>query len=167
MSQKNTGGGLFKTVWDERQQQAYAQINSKAFNLAWILLLLSFLAQVIAFPREPGRWLGEMILFILLNIFILMAYIRAGLWTKNRQQPGIRQNLLASLLAAVVLAIVSLVRMAVTGQLADNPWPGIRFVLFQSAGIFVVAFGLLTLISRIHQKKQKQAEEAMNEEENR
>lgn len=74
--------GIFPTVWDERQQQAYQRVSSTALNIAWVLLLAAFLLQVILYPREPLRWVAEMAIFAILTVFIGFSYHRVGLWTK-------------------------------------------------------------------------------------
>ncbi len=164
------GSGPSKSVWDERQQQSYHTINSRAFNLAWTLLLLSFLVQVVLFPGEPGRWLVEMGLFMVLSIYMGAAYFRAGLWTMRSQQPSLRQSLLASVVAALLITAFSLIRMAVSGQWeglqqADNAWSIISYLLLQAIIVFAAALILLSLISHYHRKKQREADAALDTDE--
>lgn len=166
---KKQPGGLFRSVWDERQKQCYHRINSRALNLTWGLLVASFLAQAALFPGEPARWLAEMGLCILLSVYLLAAYLRAGLWTMKSQQPSLRQNLLASLSAALILTALSLVRMAAAGkweafQQADRAWPTIRYLLLQGVFVFAAAFGILALLSRYYRRKQRENEEQMDRE---
>lgn len=168
-NQDKKTGGLFHSVWDERQKQCYHQINSRALNLTWALLLASFLAQAVLFPGEPARWLAEMGLCILLSVYLMAAYLRAGLWTMKRQQPSLRQNLLASLTAALLITALSLVRMAAGGRWeafrqADKAWPAIRYLLLQGVLAFSAAFCILTLLSRYYRRKQRENEEQMDRE---
>ncbi len=155
-----TTKGLGNSVWDERQRQAYQRVNSRAYNLAWGLLIVAFLVQVILFPTQPERWLVEMGLFLLINLYTLTAYLREGLWTSQRQQPSARQNLLASLAAGVLVPAVDLIMMALSDKAFT--WPAIRFLLLLGLAVFVLAYGALALLGHYHRKKQREAEQALD-----
>lgn len=171
---KNKNGkpaGLFGSVWDERQQQAYHRINSKAMNLIWCLLLAAILVQVALFPTEPLRFMVEIGLFLLVNLYLLVAYLRAGLWTKNRQQPSLWQNLAASLLAAGVITLFGFVRIRGSGdvhtiRLLGLPLSVSLYLLLQAALVFVIAFLALSWLSAVQRKRQQAVEAQLDQEEN-
>lgn len=148
------------TVWDERQQQNYLRVNSRACNMLWLVLLASAVVQVIVYPREPARWLVEMAVFVLLNMYLSAAYLRAGLWTKARQQPDLRQALLAAGAAAALITALTLVRMLISGRMGS-----VWFLLIQALIVSLAAFALVMLAGRLYRKKQQKIESALDEEE--
>lgn len=161
--------GLFAKAWDERQQQDYRRINSGAYNILWGLLLLAILAQVLLFPREPLRWLPEMGIFLLINLYTGIRYYRAGLWSATGQ-PSRRQSVLGSLAAALILTLLSLLRMALsTGfgpvRVGRMQLSAPIFLLWQVLLVFVVAYHLLNFVADRHRKRQQAVEQALDEEE--
>lgn len=70
---------LFSTTWDERQQQGYRRINSKAYNTSWFLLLLSIIVLVMLYPDKPLRWAAEIVLFLILTTYGHMLHPRRAL----------------------------------------------------------------------------------------
>ena len=169
MNTTNKRGAFFGSVWDERQQQSYHHINSKAYNMTWFLLLASILLQVLLYPREPARWLVEIGLFLLLNLYTTVAYLRAGLWTKTQQTPGARQNILASFIAALLVTALSLLRMALSGHARTLTILGqhlsFPFLLFiQAVLVFACAVGILSLLAWYHRRKKQQMDASLEED---
>ena len=161
--------GIFPTVWDERQQQAYQRVSSTALNIAWVLLLAAFLLQVILYPREPLRWVAEMAIFAILTVFIGFSYRRVGLWTKASQKPSLRQNVVASVVAALLITIMTLVRAGISGKWTSISILGMSlpvplFLLLQATVVFLLALGLLSLVGRSYRRKQRQVDESLDQD---
>lgn len=163
--------GLLRSNWDERQRQDYQRIHSSAYQILWGLLLLSILAQVLLYPGEPVRWLPEIGLFLLINLYAGARAFRAGLWSMTGP-PSRRQSLLGSLAAALIITLVSLLRMALSGFTGSLVIGGLRlsaplYLLLQALLVFLLALGLISILAARHRRRQQQLEQALDDEEQR
>lgn len=71
---------------DELQQQKADQIGHRGYWLAWWLLLAALLGQSIAGAEMP-QMAGEWVIFMVLNFYGLIEWLRNGIWTISDARP--------------------------------------------------------------------------------
>ena len=149
-----------KNQLDEMQERTMLTIESRGFWLVWSLLLVVLLVEgVLGFTAREmaGTW-G---VFMIGCAYIVVACLRAGLWSRNIKAT-IGANLVGSLIAGVVIGVFTFVKMSAY----DAPLS----ILLVSAGIaaaitFVLALVVLQLCSAAYKKRHEQLENELEKEE--
>ena len=149
-----------KNQLDEMQERTMLTIESRGFWLVWSLLLVVLLVEgVLGFTAREmaGTW-G---VFMIGCAYIVVACLRAGLWSRNIKAT-IGANLVSSLIAGVVIGAFTFIKMSAY----DAPLS----ILLVSAGIaagitFVLALVVLQLCSAAYKKRHEQLENEFEKEE--
>ena len=98
-----------KNNLDERQEQALLRSESKGYWLAYWLLLIVIMAQMVLQPigllDEVPAMLPEWIVFMVLCAYMVVRCRRDNVWDR-RLKPDFKTNLLLSLLAGAVVAVL-------------------------------------------------------------
>ena len=151
-----------KNNLDERQEQILLKIEHIGCWLAFWGLLAAILIQEVLYPGELRAIAGEWIVFMVLCIYILAGCLKNGIWDR-RLKPNFRTNLLASFVAAAVVALIS---VAIGLRRIEDPDPKtIILICVSAAGFtFVACFLLLSAAAAATKRKQKQLEEAPEDE---
>lgn len=110
-----------------------------------------------------------MAIFAILTVYIGFSYHRVGLWTKASQKPSLRQNVVASAVAALLITIMTLVRAGISGKCTSISILGMSlpvplFLLLQATVVFLLALGLLSLVGRSYRRKQRQVDESLDQD---
>lgn len=92
-----------KKKLDEMQTQKLLRIYKNGFWLTWAGLLAAYLVQA-ATTDDFARHSGEWIIFMAINVYVLGAMLKEGIWSE-RLAPTLRNNTLCSMVggAAVLL----------------------------------------------------------------
>ena len=147
---------------DERQEQILLKIEHIGCWLAFWGLLAAILVQEVMYPGELRAIAGEWIVFMVLCIYIMAGCLKNGIWDR-RLKPNFRTNLLASFVAAAVVALIS---VAIGLRKMENPDPkGILLICAIAAGFtFAACLIGLSAAAAATKRKQKQLEEAPEDE---
>ena len=149
-----------KNQLDEMQERTMLTIESRGFWLLWSLLLVVLLGEgLLGFTAREmaGTWA----VFMTGCLYIIVACLRAGLWSRNNKAT-IGANLVGSLIAGVVIGVFTFIKMSAY----DAPLS----ILLVSAGIaagitFVLALVALQLCSAAYKKRHAQLENEFDKEE--
>ena len=150
-----------KNQLDEMQERTMLTIESRGFWLIWSLLLVVLLVEgVLGFTAREmaGTWA----VFMLGCAYIVVACLRAGIWSRNiKATTG--ANLVGSLIAAAVIGVFTFIKMSAH----DAPLSILLVCAGIAAGItFVLALVVLQLCSAAYKKRHEQLENESDKEEN-
>ena len=149
-----------KNQLDEMQEHTMLTIESRGFWLVWSLLLMVLLVEGLldfTMREMAGTWA----VFMISCVYIVVACLRAGLWSRNIKAT-IGANLVGSLISGVVIGVFIFIKMSTY----DAPLP----IMLVSAGIaagitFVLALVVLQLCSAAYKKRHEQLENEFDKEE--
>lgn len=144
-----------KNKLDEMQEQKLLKIERNGMWFAFWGLFLAILIQL-AMDKEFvfRNILGEFIVFICLDIYILIACIKNGIWDR-KLEPNIKNNIIISLLSGVgcggFFFVSSYLKyQKLLGSIATG--------IFMLSIIFILTFTALTLFAGIYKKRVKKIE---------
>ena len=149
-----------KNQLDEMQERTMLTIESRGFWLVWSLLLVVLLGEgLLGFTMREmaGTWA----VFMIGCVYIVVACLRAGLWSRNIKAT-IGANLVGSLISGAVIGVFTFIKMSAY----DAPLS----IMLVSAGIaagitFVLALVVLQLCSAAYKKRHEQLENEFDKEE--
>lgn len=145
-----------KSNLDEMQEQKLMNLEGSACWLAWWALIVVIVAQVYlgGFLEDV---LGEIAVFLILSIYLLIGCLRLGIWDRRREF-STKWNLVYSLLASAATGLLTLVRSLMLygyhGFLASSAVFLIPFVI-----VFALTFGLISLCGVIYRKRKEKLEQ--------
>lgn len=140
-----------KRITDERQEYEIYRIEHVALWTVFWLLVASIPVQLLLF-LEPMMILGECICVLIVSVFILISFVKHGLWG-NYTTPSLKTHLFSGLLTAVIGT--SIVAIFVWGQ--DS---FLFHILLSFGALFLIAFALSYAVGMIVKKR----EEALSDE---
>ena len=149
-----------KNQLDEMQEHTMLTIESRGFWLVWSLLLMVLLVEGLldfTMREMAGTWA----VFMISCVYIVVACLRAGLWSRNIKAT-IGANLVGSLISGVVIGVFTFIKMSAYGAPLS--------IMLVSAGIaagitFVLALVVLQLCSAAYKKRHEQLENELDKEE--
>ena len=149
-----------KNQLDEMQERTMLTIESRGFWLVWSLLLVVLLVEgILGFTAREmaGTWA----VFMIGCVYIVVACLRAGLWSRNIKAT-IGANLVGSLIAGVVIGVFTFIKMSAY----DAPLSILLVGAGIAAGItFVLALVALQLCCAAYKKRHEQLESEIEKEE--
>ena len=133
-----------KNQLDEMQERTMLTIESRGFWLVWSLLLVVLLVEgLLGFTMREmaGTWA----VFMISCVYIVVACLRAGIWSRNIKAT-IGANLIGSLISGAVVGVFAFIKMSAY----DAPLS----IMLAGAGIaagttFVLALVVLQLCSAV------------------
>lgn len=140
-----------KRITDERQEYEIYRIEHVALWTVFWLLVASIPVQLLLF-REPMMILGECICVLIVSVFILISFVKHGLWG-NYTTPSLKTHLLSGVLTAVIG----------TSVVAIPLWGKDSFlvsILLSFGALFLIAFALSYAVGMVVKKR----EEALSDE---
>ena len=149
-----------KNQLDEMQEHTMLTIESRGFWLVWSLLLMVLLVEGLldfTMREMAGTWA----VFMISCVYIVVACLRAGLWSRNIKAT-IGANLVGSLISGAVVGVFVFIKMSAY----DAPLS----IMLVGAGIaagttFVLALVLLQLCSAAYKKRHEELEKEADKEE--
>ena len=149
-----------KNQLDEMQEHTMLTIESRGFWLVWSLLLMVLLVEGLldfTMREMAGTWA----VFMISCVYIVVACLRAGLWSRNIKAT-IGANLVGSLISGVVIGVFTFIKMSAY----DAPLSIMLVIAGIAAGItFVLALVVLQLCSAAYKKRHEQLENEFEKEE--
>ena len=149
-----------KNQLDEMQEHTMLTIESRGFWLVWSLLLVVLLVEGLldfTMREMAGTWA----VFMISCVYIVVACLRAGLWSRNIKAT-IGANLVGSLISGVVIGVFTFIKMSAY----DAPLSIMLVIAGIAAGItFVLALVVLQLCSAAYKKRHEQLENELDKEE--
>lgn len=135
-----------KRITDERQQYEIYRMEHVALWIVFWLLVASIPVQLLLF-REPMLILGECASVLIVSVFILISFVKCGLWG-SYTTPSIKTHLLSGLLTAVIGT--SIVAILVWGKASF-----LFYILLSFAALFLVAFALSYAVGMVVKKREQ------------
>ena len=149
-----------KNQLDEMQERTMLTIESRGFWLVWSLLLVVLLGEgLLGFTMREmaGTWA----VFMISCVYIVVACLRAGIWSR-RIKNAAGTNELFSLAGAAVIGVFTFVRMsAFDVPLAIH----LACAAIAAGTTFVLALVVLQLCSAVYKKRHEQLENEFDKEE--
>lgn len=133
---------LFRKVVDERQELEMMRIDRSAFYVTFGVLSIVCTVQIFAMDFDFTHVSGEFFALVIGGVWLLIGYIRSGLWG-NFTEPGMKSYLLFSAAGAFVFSIPIPLRLyfRYKSGLADCILAfGLQFIIIFVAGFLVMAF---------------------------
>ncbi len=151
-------------VIDERQEKKLLEIGSSGFWLAYVLLLVVILVQMliasidykIYIPPFAGEWL----VFMVMCIYMACRCAKNNIWEVKRE-PSAKANVLYSLVAGAVTGAMMLIIAFVK---SGKPMGSIAAGVFISAVTFGLCMAFLSISAASYRRKKKKLEEIEEEE---
>lgn len=155
-----------KNQLDEMQEQKLLHIEKNGFWLAFCLLGLSMVIQIIVFKSEAvSHMAGEWLVFMCMCVYIMVACMRAGIWDR-RLKPDAKTNAIISVIAGVITAAINSITFWVNLVGSEDR---VIVVVIAAVILFFVTTGIcfvaLSLAARSYKKRLAKLEEEEEEQE--
>ncbi|HRX57884.1 MAG TPA: hypothetical protein P5075_03840 [Eubacteriales bacterium] len=151
-----------KKIADERQSGEMLKIGNICFYFVWYALLASILLQTVVWKADARQIAGELAVFLLGGILMLVLMLTKGLWGFYTR-PNRKTYIVASAVAGVVVGGVFALLYDWTQKAAVTRH--ILWIAVFTAGTFLVCYALLSLAGRLVAKRQAKLDEAFDREE--
>ncbi len=120
-----------KRITDERQEYEIYRLEHVALWTMFWLLVASIPVQLLLF-HEPWMILGECVSVLVLSLFVLISFVKRGLWG-NYTAPSWKSHVLSGLLTAVVGTSIVL-------ACTRNDKEIVLYLFVSFIGLFSIAF---------------------------
>lgn len=97
-----------KNNLDEMQEQKMLKIEHNGFWLLYWGLFAALLIQAVLYRGDLHAMTGELILLMAASVYVIIAELRAGLWSRNLK-PNLKTNMVCSLVGAALVFVFSVV----------------------------------------------------------
>ena len=141
-----------KNNLDEMQEQKMLKIEHNGFWLLYWGLFAALLIQAVLYRGDLHAMTGELILLMAASVYIVIAELHAGLWSRNLK-PNLRTNVASSMVGAVVVFLFSVVfylRMEMPG------WLMFLCAAISAVCTFGLTLFLLQICARRYRKRRAQ-----------
>lgn len=155
---------VFSKKVDERQERDLMLVEHYGFWLMYWLLLASMVIQGVIMDQD-SQIKGEWIVFMVTSVFVVVGWIRKGVWSyQSRKMPGIKACLGYSLIAGIVGGLMG---AAFGFKWQPDNMSGVFICVAIYAGmIFVISFVVFLVLAGIGRQREKKLElEAVGEDE--
>lgn len=145
-----------KNNLDEMQEQKLLRIEHNGVWLAfWSLLIVISIQSVIGGESRGYNVTGELVVFFVLDLYILVACMKNGIWDR-KLQANTKTNMIGSLIAGVVVGLLNFISSYLKyHKLLGSIATGIMMLI--STAIFT--FVILSICASIYKKRVKKLEE--------
>ena len=140
-----------KPVLDEREMMDMYRIEHHGLWAMYTLLCTAVVIQLLL-GAPPVQMAGEIAVILIVSVGMIIAYARRGIWDDS-SRPDVRGNAVYSAVSSVGVALVVL-----AGE--RNP----AFAALAGAVMFLLCFGLLSVLMRYVQRRQEAQSRALEEE---
>ena len=137
---------------DEMQERKMLGIEHNGFWLLYWGLLIALLVQAVLFDYDIRTLAGEFILLMAASAYVLLAELRAGLWSRNLK-PRLRTNVLCSLTGAAAVAVFQVVLQV---RMGSPLWAIALFAAISAACTFALTLVLLQISMHAYRKRRKE-----------
>lgn len=158
-----------KNNLDEMQEQALLKIESKAYGIAFWLLLAAIVVQTVLDVSDLGEGIpliaGEWIVFMILCVYVVVNCLKNNIWDR-KLKPNAGTNFILSLIGGVITG--AMVAIPAFIHTADSPDRIIvTAIIFAAVTVFgtLLTFSIITLCSKVFIKKSTDAENTEDKEE--
>lgn len=155
---------VFSKKVDERQERDLMVVEHYGF---WLMYWMLFAALVIqGMIMDKGDQVqGEWIVFMVTSVFVLIGWVRKGVWSyQSKKIPGMKACLRYSLIAGIVGGILGAISGLKWHQ--DNINGVLIYVAVDAGMIFVITFVVFVILTSIGRRRERMLEfEAIEEDE--
>lgn len=157
-----------KNNLDEMQEQTLLKIESKAYGIAFWLLLIAIVVQTVLDVSDLGEGIpliaGEWIVFMVLCVYITVNCLKNNIWDR-KLKPTAGTNFILSLIGGVVSgAMVAIPAFIHTAESPDRIM--VTAIIFAAVTVFgtLLVFAAITICSKVFIKKSTNAENTEDED---
>lgn len=147
---------VFSKKVDERQERDLMVVEHYGFWLMYWMLFAALVIQGVIMDKGD-QVLGEWIVFMVTSVFVLIGWVRKGVWSyQSRKIPGMKACLGYSLVAGIAGGILG----AVSGlKWHQNNINGVLICAAVYAGmIFVITFVVFVILTSIGRRRERMLE---------
>lgn len=145
-----------KNKLDEMQEQKLLKIEGKGVWFAfWGLFAVIMIQSSIGKEDVFRNTIGEWIVFICLDIYIIVACLKNGIWDR-KLEANIKTNIIISLIASTLCGIMNFISSYLKYEKMLASIAAGMFILSSS---FILIFAILTIFSTIYKKRVKKLED--------
>lgn len=146
---------------DERQEQKLLQIEHRAYQIAfWGLLAVMALQQWLSDSYDLKSIQGELVVFLAMCVYVLLACIRNGIWDRKLQPNGLT-NLLMSLLAGLVMGAL---QFAISYRYYQNLLGSVFTFLIMAVVTALLCWAALTFFTGLYKRRLRKLDEQLDRE---
>lgn len=150
-----------KNNLDEMQDRKLLQIEKDCFWLLDFMLAAVVVIQILM-GRKKSEMLGELICLIVVNMVMVTACIRNGIWDRHLKADA-KTNMKVSAFAAIAVAVINLV-FYFSNSYEHYGWGQLAAVLTVPALFtYIATFILVSLCGALAAKKARKLEEEQEE----
>lgn len=154
-----------KKIIDERQEMDMLKVEHIGFWVMFWGLLGAIIIQTILYPADLKKIVGEMIIFIIGCIVVLIGYIRKGVWDYYTE-PTVRNYIIYSVIGTIIFTIIDIISKYKNIDYFKNN--NIKHLLIASGitglSMFVVFFIVLFICGTFVNKRRKKLEKEIEDE---
>lgn len=154
-----------KKIIDERQEMDMLKVEHIGFWVMFWGLLGAIIIQTILYPADLKKIVGEMIIFIIGCIVVLIGYIRKGVWDYYTE-PTVRNYIIYSVIGTIIFTIIDIISKYKNIDYFKNN--NIKHLLIASGitglSMFVVFFIALFICGTCVTKRRKKLEKEIEDE---
>lgn len=154
-----------KKIIDERQEMDMLKVEHIGFWVMFWGLLGAIIIQTILYPADLKKIVGEMIIFIIGCIVVLIGYIRKGVWDYYTE-PTVRNYIIYSVIGTIIFTIIDIISKYKNIDYFKNN--NIKNLLIASGitglSMFVVVFIALFICGTCVTKRRKKLEKEIEDE---
>ena len=151
-----------KKVVDEREEKEMMRIEHYMFWFAYWVLLVSIFAQLLCMAADFTQVAGEWIVFMLMSVGMVIGNLRGGHFDYC-SRPGWKAYLSWSLVAAVLVAVLTLLRGIRSGYY-QSPQDAVLPLLIVGMFTGLITFAALAAAGDIVRRRRRKLEKEYEEE---
>ena len=141
-----------KNNLDEMQEQKMLKIEHNGFWLLYWGLFAALLIQSVLYRGAFHALAGEFLLLMATSVYVIIAELRAGLWSRNLK-PNLKTNMVCSLVGAALVFVFSVVFYL---RMEMPVWMVLLFAAIGAACTFGLTLFLLQISARRYRKRRAQ-----------
>lgn len=146
----------WKSNLDEMQEQKLAQLESRTFWLAYLLLITAILVQMLLSCSFEAIC-GEAVVLLIMCIYLVVGCLRLGIWDR-RMKSNWKTSLLVSMIPGFLVGLVTVVR-SLHEYGYTNFVATVATFLLPFVFTCILTFALMSLSSAIYRKRKEKLEQ--------
>lgn len=143
-----------KSNLDEMQEQKLLRLEHNAWWLAYALLLIDILVQIIA-GLEPTAVLGECAILVIACGYMIYGCLKHGIWDR-RFKPNLKTNLVFSLIGSLFIGVFTYFLVA---DVMEEPLNIAVACLISMGFVFMLCFAAMSLCAALYKKRREKLDQ--------
>ncbi|MDE6202152.1 MAG: hypothetical protein K2O16_17250 [Lachnospiraceae bacterium] len=144
----------FKKQVDERQEKDILWVEHYGFWFMYWMLLAILLVQGICMDGGARLAAGEWIVFVTTSIFVLVGWIRKGVWSfQAKKVPGVKNFLIYSCISTVLIGMPFGILSGIRWHKGDAGAVLVTVIVYMLI-IFIISFAMFWVVGSLTRKRE-------------